>query len=210
MMNALVIFAREPVAGRVKTRLAVGVGAEAAAEIYISLLDHTDETSLASGVEVFLSLAQEPDREWVDGLSLPFEVQGGGDLGERMVVCFRRRFTEGASRTVIIGSDNHRLRQDHIRSAFAALKDNPVVLGPAEDGGYWLVGQREPGVDLFSDIPWSAPNTLEATRSRLQNLGVKWNELETLPDIDTEEDLRKAINDPKVDDELRRRLHAAL
>ena len=210
MTDTLVIFAREPVPGKVKTRLAAGVGVEAAAEIYRSLLDHTVETSLASGVEVFVSLAREPDREWVDGLGLPFEVQGGGDLGERMVECFARRFSNDGGRTVIIGSDNARLRPDHIRSAFAALEDHPVVLGPAEDGGYWLVGQRRPGVDLFSDIPWSAPNTLDATRDRLKALKTPWRELETLPDIDTEEDLQKAINDPKVDEELRRRLHAAL
>jgi len=210
MTDTLVIFAREPVPGTVKTRLAAGVGAEAAAEIYRLLLDHTVETSLASGVEVLLSLAQEPDREWVDGLGLPFEVQGGGDLGERMTECFARRFSNGGERVVIIGSDNAHLESDDIRSALAALEENPVVLGPAEDGGYWLVGQRGPGVDLFSDIPWSAPNTLDATRSRLRDLSVEWHELEVLPDIDTVEDLRGAINDPKVDEELRRRLQAAL
>jgi len=210
MMKALVIFAREPVAGRVKTRLAAGVGAEAAAEIYATLLDHTLREAGRSDVEPVISLAMDPSASWAATLDSPFEIQGRGDLGERMAECFARRFGNGSERVVIIGSDNARLRSDHIRSAFAALKDHPVVLGPAEDGGYWLLWQRRPGADLFSDIPWSASNTLDATRSRLLDLGVKWNELDTLPDIDTVEDLRRAINDPKVDGELRRRLQTAL
>jgi len=210
MMSALVIFAREPVPGRVKTRLATGVGDEAAAEIYATLLEHTLQTAVRSDVEPMISLAADPDASWAATLGVPFEIQGRGDLGERMAECFTRRFSEGAGRTVIIGSDNAGLRPDHIRNAFAELEKHSVVLGPADDGGYWLIGQRTPGIDLFTGVPWSSPKTLDATRSMLQTLDVEWHELETLPDIDTEKDLKQALEDPRVDEDLRRRLHAVL
>lgn len=111
---------------------------------------------------------------------------------------------------MIIGSDNARVLAAHILAAFDALEEDPVVLGPAEDGGYWLVGQRSPGVDLFKEVPWSSPNTLEVTRERLRRLDIRWKELVILPDIDTVEDLRGAINDPRVPEDLRRELDSAL
>lgn len=210
MIEALIIFAREPIHGRVKTRLALGTDAGKATAVYTALLEHTIETARATGVDAMISLAGEPTAIWASGLGVPFEVQSGGDLGIRMAECFDRRFFKGLDRVVIIGSDNARLQPDHIRSAFASLEDEPVVLGPAEDGGYWLVGQQSPGIDLFTGVPWSSSATLEETRKRLKKLGVRWKELETLPDIDTAEDLRRAIKDPRVPEQLRRKLSSAL
>ena len=206
MSDRLVIFAREPVAGRVKTRLATGIGGNAATEVYRRLLEHTIESARATGIDAVVFLAEVPGEAWASTLDHPFEIQGAGDLGRRMGECFSRGFADGASRVVLVGSDNAHIRQDHIRSAFDALGDHRVVLGPADDGGYWLVGQRRPGIDFFSRIPWSDPATLDATRQRLRKLHVAWSELDTLPDIDTAEDLRRAINDPRIDDHLRRRL----
>jgi len=205
--SALVIFAREPIPGRVKTRLAAAVGAETATAVYTALLEHTVATARAAGIGAMISLAGEPGREWAETLDLPFEIQGGGDLGDRMAECFRRRFAEGRTRVVIIGSDNAHLKPEHLQSAFTALDDLPVVLGPADDGGYWIVGQRSPGVDLFTEVPWSSPDTLDATRSRLRTLDIPWRELDSLPDIDTADDLRKAITDPRIDETLRHRLN---
>lgn len=207
MSAALVIFAREPIPGLVKTRLAEVVGAGTATSVYTALLEHTVATARAAGIGAMISLAGEPGREWAETLDLPFEIQGGGDLGERMAECFRRRFAEGRSRVVIIGSDNAHLKPEHLRSAFTALDDLPVVVGPADDGGYWLIGQRAPRVDLFTDVPWSSPDTLEATRVRLRTLDIPWRELDTLPDIDTAEDLGKATTDPRIDETLRSRLN---
>lgn len=209
-MGTLVVFAREPIPGRVKTRLAEGVGAALAASIYTALFDHTLATARESGDEIVVSLASDPDPSWAAALGCRIEIQGRGDLGERMAECFRRRFAEGATRGVIVGSDNAHLRSDHLRSAMAALDARRVVLGPAVDGGYWLVGQRTPGIDLFSGISWSSPETLDATRSRLRAAGVEWSELETLPDIDTVEDLRRAIEDPRLPAALRERLASSL
>jgi len=210
MSEALIIFAREPIHGRVKTRLALGTDAGKATAVYTALLEHTIETARATGVETMISLAGEPTAIWASGLGVPFEVQSGGDLGIRMAECFDRRFFKGLDRVVIIGSDNARLQPGHIRSAFASLEDEPVVLGPAEDGGYWLVGQQSPGIDLFTGVPWSSPNTLEVTRERLKSLDARWKELEILLDIDTVEDLQSAISDPRVSEHLRRKLTSAL
>lgn len=210
MSSELVVFAREPTPGEVKTRLAGGTNAETAAAVYTVLFDHAVETARVTGIEVVISLATRPTPGWAEGLGGPFEVQSGGDLGERLAECCDRRFSGGLDRVVVIGSDNAHVRPAQLLSAFAALDEHPVVFGPAEDGGYWLVGQRSPGVDLFTDVPWSSPNTLEVTRERLRGLDIRWKELDTLPDIDTVEDLRGAINDPRVPEDLRRALASAL
>ena len=200
------VFARQPVVGRVKSRLAEGIGAVRAAAVYGVLLEHTMKTARESGVAAEIWFAEKPDAVWAETLGLPYETQQAGDLGRRMAGCFDHRFAGGCDRTVLIGSDNAHLEPDHVWAALAALDDHPAVLGPADDGGYWLVGQRAPGLDLFSGIPWSRATTMAATRARLQSLGAGWFELETLPDIDTVEDLRRAVDDPRVDKELRRRL----
>jgi rSAM/selenodomain-associated transferase 1 len=208
--DRVVIFGREPVAGRVKTRLASAVGAEAAARVYAVLLEHAIQAAVAAGVDVILSLAEPPSPAWAAPVTLRHEVQSGVDLGRRMAECFHRGFHDGAGRVVIAGSDIARVTSRHLQTAVGALDRHPVVLGPAEDGGYWLVGQRAPGVDLFTEIPWSRAETLEFTRSRLKAHGLDWHELETLPDIDTARDLQRALIDPQVDEELRRRLQLAL
>jgi hypothetical protein len=123
-----------------------------------------------------------------------------------MAAAFAGRFAAGAERVVLVGSDCPGVGAAHVREAAAALAAAPVVLGPAADGGYWLVAQRRPGLDLFTGIPWSASGTLAATRRRLEDLGASWLELEALSDIDTEEDLRSALADETLATGLRRRL----
>ena len=123
---------------------------------------------------------------------------------------FERRFSEGEERVIIIGSDCPMITPEHLPAAADALAERDVVLGPAVDGGYWLVGQRCAGVDLFSDIPGSSHDTLETTRRRLAGIGAGWAEIEELRDIDTREDLVAALDDPSLPEDLCRRLrHAA-
>ena len=110
---------------------------------------------------------------------------------------------------VIIGSDCPALKSRHIVEAFERLADVPVVLGPAGDGGYWLIGQRAPGRLDLTGLPWSSPETLSATRARLRDLGLDWNELEELRDVDRPEDLQWALTDPGIDRELSARLKSA-
>jgi rSAM/selenodomain-associated transferase 1 len=207
--TAAVVFAREPVAGRVKTRLAAEVGDATAALVYEALLEHALAGVAGSGLEPVLSLAEPPSPGWTALRGRRWEVQRPGSLGSRMAEAFDVRFGEGYDRVIVVGSDVPGLRSDHLVSAERALDAADVVLGPATDGGYWLVAQRRSGADLFSGVPWSSPDTLAATRRRLRTLGVKWVELQELNDLDTEADLSAAIADPLIHPELRRRLRQA-
>ena len=206
----VVVFGREPVPGRSKTRLAAGVGGSAAARLYAVTLANTLDVAVASGGRVILSLASVPSGGWVRDFDVSLELQPPGDLGDRMANAFARRFAEGEDRVMIVGSDCPNLTPEHLRGAAVGLDDADVVLGPAADGGYWLVAQRAPGVDLFSDIPWSSHKTLSRTTARLDDIKASWSVLEELADIDTAEELEAAIDDPRTPGDLVRRLLEAL
>jgi rSAM/selenodomain-associated transferase 1 len=192
-LKRIVIYGREPEAGRVKTRLASALGAERAARIYGAVLRHTLREAARCGGDPILALADRPSVEFAARTEIPIEIQRGANLGARMAETFQQQFAAGASRVVVVGSDCPAITADHLDRAFAALQRDRVVLGPAIDGGYWLVGQRSPGADLFSGIPWSTRGTLEATRRRLEELGIRWCELEELGDVDTAEDLDREL-----------------
>ena len=209
-MTTCVVFGREPVPGKVKTRLAAGIGDDAAARVYAVLLDRTLEIAAEGEGRVILSLAETPNPSWAAGLGVRFEVQPGGDLGERMANAFERRFDEGDQRVVVVGSDCGGATPRHIASATSALEWAQVALGPVRDGGYWLVAQRRPGVDVFKGIPWSTAATMSVTRERLTALSVTWAEIEEIGDIDTEADLRAFLDDPRAPREFKRRLCDAI
>lgn len=210
MRSSVVVFGREPLQGRVKTRLAAGIGSAAAARVYAVLLEHVLEVAAESGLPVILSLAECPSAGWAEGLSVPFELQKEGSLGERMADAFARRLAEGDEKVVVVGSDCAALTSALIRRAATALEVNGAVLGPATDGGYYLIGQRAPGIDLFTGVPWSDPQTAVATRERLAAHGVCWSELEVLSDVDTADDLHALLTDPETPPVLARRLAAAI
>jgi rSAM/selenodomain-associated transferase 1 len=205
----VVVFGREPAAGRVKTRLAAGIGGPAAARVYAVTLEHSLEAAIDSGARVVLSLAAAPSDEWARGIECSIEVQGTGDLGDRMADAFERHFSETEERVIIVGSDCPLITPEHLLAAADALAERDVVLGPAIDGGYWLVGQRRPGVDLFSDIPWSSHDTLDQTRQRLADVGASWTEIDELRDIDTKEDFEAALDDPRMPQNLADRMRVA-
>jgi len=191
-MRTVVVFGRQPVPGRVKTRLATGVGAETAAAIYDLLLRQTVCVARAVGYPVVLSLAEPWTEGWQPPADVSLEVQTGGDLGERMGEGFARRFREGCEEVLLIGSDCPEVSDRRLAGAFDELSTHTgVVLGPAADGGYWLVGQRAPGVEIFNDVPWSSPRTLDATRDRLREIAVPWTEVDELRDVDTADDLSR-------------------
>jgi rSAM/selenodomain-associated transferase 1 len=208
--TCVVIFGREPIPGEVKSRLAVGIGAEAAARVYGATLEHTLEVARNSGARVVLSLADVPSGAWARGIDSMVEIQRGDDLGDRMDDAFMRRFAEGESRVVVAGSDCPWFATTHVAKASAKLGGAEVVLGPVADGGYWLVAQRPPGLPIFARIPWSSPETLVRTRKRISALGGTWSELEELVDIDTADDLELALQDPRTPEPLRRRLRDAV
>jgi rSAM/selenodomain-associated transferase 1 len=208
--TCVVVFAREPVPGNVKARLAEGIGAEAAAEVYKATLEHTLEVANTSSARVVVSLADVPSGAWARGIDAALEIQRGEDIGDRMDDAFARRFGEGENRVIIIGSDCPWSAATHIVRASAKLGGVDAVFGPTNDGGYWLVAQRPPGLPLFARIPWSSPKTLDQTRSRIRALGGTWSELEELVDIDTADDLEFVLSDPRTPEPLRQRLRDAV
>ena len=199
--RAIVMFARVPELGRVKTRLAVTVGDERALAIYRGLghlvLARTRSDIRPAGRTI---VAHTPDdggdavRQWL-GDDVQTEPQGDGDLGERMMRAIQRRIGEGSECVVAIGMDCPELSVDLLDAAFAALGEHDVVYGPATDGGYYLVGvhRRVPPSampTLFCGVPWSSPDTLQASLDRASREGLRTMLLERKDDIDTLEDYR--------------------
>lgn len=179
----LSIFARLPVPGEAKTRLIPAVGAEGAAKVYDALLRHTLDAARKSALDFEIRVTGgEPDafRERF-GADLAVVRQGDGDLGARMA--------KVASPCLMIGSDCPGLTAPLLQAAAAALEKLPAVIGPATDGGYYLIGLREPMPWLFDNMTWSTSDVLAQTLSRLDAKGVYSAMLSELADIDTPEDL---------------------
>lgn len=193
MTRTLVIFVKAPVAGRAKTRLAIGVGSGRAAAIYRRLSANT--IAHAAGGEWRTVLAVDPiaalsGYETLWPPRLPRIAQGRGDLGRRI----RRVFDQvGAGPAIIIGSDAPDLRARHIRAAFKALEGADAVFGPAPDGGYWLIGlaRRRGRAPEFKGVRWSSEHALEDTANSLPS-SFRVRRLDMLCDIDTSADLESA------------------
>lgn len=164
MTGEVVIFAKAPVRGTVKTRLARDIGDGAALALYLRMLHGV--VARLSGGEWRLRLAVTPDESVADDALWPLGVdrvaQGGGDLGARML-----RFLAGARQgapVIVVGSDIPGLGAGQVARAFAALQEKPLVFGPAEDGGFYLVGAAErPPAGLFSGVTWSTGSVLADT-----------------------------------------------
>ncbi|UOR05936.1 TIGR04282 family arsenosugar biosynthesis glycosyltransferase [Hymenobacter aerilatus] len=194
----LLIFAREPMLGRVKTRLAAGIGAEAALAVYRELLTHTAQAVAKAQIPATVWLAEaltlplasnEALPEWP---GLPWRVQPAADsLGARMAHAFAEAFAAGATHVAIIGTDCPGLTCAHIAQAFSLLTDHDAVLGPADDGGYYLLGLRQLQPALFENKTWSTPTVLADTLADAQRLNLRTALLPTLHDIDSVEDLAR-------------------
>lgn len=134
--------------------------------------------------------ALEEMRAWLPGMRLL--AQSGPDLGARMADAFARAFARGASRVALVGTDTPGVTRETVALALSALDAADIVLGPAEDGGYYLVALRGPRPALFAGIDWSTPRVLDETRARAAAAGLAVRELTPLADIDTLDDLRRA------------------
>lgn len=191
-MRAVLAFVRAPQAGRVKTRLAATLGAEGALRVYRRLAEHTVREARAVDAELrihFTPAAQEQEvRAWL-GDGPRYLAQAGGDLGARMEAAFRAAFRDGAERVVIVGSDLPDLSAALLRRAFGALDEHLAVLGPARDGGYYLLGVRMMIPGVFDDVPWSTDAVLARTLERMRAAGVEPALLPTLADVDEAQDL---------------------
>lgn len=188
--NLLIIFARNPVLGKVKTRLAREVGDEKALQIYLKLLEHTHKVADHVEAQKHVFYTENVDEfGLLDYFKFQKKIQEGSDLGERMHNAMKSGFDEGYRNVIIIGSDCIELSTEVINEAFEALRTNDCVLGPASDGGYYLIGLRVLQDFLFQDKPWSTSDVLLDTLLDLQNAQLSYKLLPTLNDIDTKTDL---------------------
>ncbi|MEJ1298684.1 MAG: TIGR04282 family arsenosugar biosynthesis glycosyltransferase [Candidatus Sedimenticola sp. (ex Thyasira tokunagai)] len=192
----IVLFAKAPEAGKVKTRLLPVVSAEEAAELYAELLKQTVEKMVRAKLAP-LECWCSPDtshpifQSLVDDFGITLRLQQGADLGIRMERAAGETLTEVQS-LVLIGGDCPALEPHHLSQAFGWLEGGvDAVVGPAEDGGYVLLGLKENSRLLFSDMPWGGNQVLRLTRERLQQLNWCSRELETLWDLDRPTDLER-------------------
>ncbi len=210
---AVIVFAKAPVAGFAKTRLIPALGAQGAAALALHMLQQAVAQAVAARfgpVEVCctpnthhaafqaLALAHSP--------VVALTNQGDGDLGQRMRGAFQRALQQHDA-AILIGTDVPALDAAYLHGARAALERAPVVLGPAMDGGYTLVGLRKPSARvltaLFDNMTWSTPQVLQETRQRLQQIGVAHEALPVLHDVDEAIDLIQVTNWPLMPMEYR-------
>jgi hypothetical protein len=179
------------VLGRVKTRLAKTIGKKKALEIYRDLLRHTMTESQAIDCDKYLFYDEEiiHNDNWSNDIYKK-RVQFGFDLGDKMQNAFELLFKQGYRKCIIIGSDLFELKSQHINDAFIKLECNEVVIGPAEDGGYYLLGLKKTTPSIFKNIDWGNASVLTDTLKKLENTKIDF--LEMLNDIDTIEDLEKS------------------
>ena len=193
--DSVLIFVRAPEPGRVKTRLAAEIGARAALRVYRRLAEHAVAEARALGADVALRIhftpadAGEAVRAWLRDDGAAYLPQAEADLGGRMRAAFEAAFAEGHRRVVIIGSDLPGLTAELLRAGFAGLDRHPVVLGPANDGGYYLLGLRRMIPEILHGIPWSTGEVFERTIERLRVLGITPARLPALGDVDVAADL---------------------
>ena len=196
MSACLVVFAKDPIPGRDKTRLTPRITPDEAAKLYKAFIldiinnarklerNSIDNITVAytrvDAERVFRKLVEHPAN------LLP---QKGRNLGERMKNVFKRSFTEGAKRVVIIGTDSPTLPTSYIQKAFDVLKKVPVVIGPTFDGGYYLVGLSKQNDDIFDGIEWSTSRVFGQTMTRIKSLNTQVYILPPWYDVDTSEDL---------------------
>lgn len=193
--DALIVFARAPELGRVKTRLASEIGDAEALAAYRELGRICWSNALAAraagGCRALVAYTprdgEDAVRAWLTGADA-YVAQQDGDLGERMLAALTAERDGGARRVVVIGTDCPTLSAGALADAFAALADADVVIGPATDGGYYLIGMSRAHRMLFADVPWSSAHTLAVTLGRARAAGLRVAQLHPLSDVDTADD----------------------
>jgi len=189
--NFLIIFVKNFIPGMVKTRLAEKIGMFVALDVYQELVAYTSDVvgAVEADKMVFYSEYVEVE-DMFNGEDTEYNVQTGNSLGERMKNAFQYAFDKGYSRVTIIGSDCHQLTPKHLDEAFDQLEINDVVVGPAQDGGYYLLGLNGPCPALFEGKEYSHEKVFEELVAEINKLELEHHTLETLNDIDTLEDMK--------------------
>lgn len=188
--NLLIIFAKNPELGTVKTRLAKTIGKSAALEVYIKLLERTISITENLNLDkvVYYHERIGTDDLW-NTQSFKKALQKGSDLGEKMNDAFQSAYAEGYDNVCIIGSDCFELTTVIINKAFTALKSKEAVIGAAEDGGYYLLGTAQYHPEFFEGKVWSTDTVFSSTINDFKKLALSYTELPVLRDVDVEADL---------------------
>jgi hypothetical protein len=190
------VFAKRPLAGHAKTRLGEKIGLEESAGIYARFLYQSLFELVAlerADIIIELSLASSADVPYFRFAFPEFQIssQSGGNLGQRFTKSFQKAFDQGATAVVVIGTDIPDLNRTILQSAFDALSENEVVIGPDLDGGYYLIGTRLRDATLFKNIDWSSERVFQQTERLILAQGLTMFYLPTLSDVDTDEDFRR-------------------
>lgn len=185
LQSRLVLFARFPIAGTCKTRLIPALGASGAARVHRLLTERTMSTLRSSGCPVTLAHTGASRADFIRWLGTGFELvdQVEGDLTAKLLAMLY------PAPVIFFGSDTPDLDERHVTAAIRGLESHDVVIGPAEDGGYYLIGLRHALPELFIDMPWSTAKVLPETLTRLERTRIEPLLLETLADCDRPEDL---------------------
>lgn len=207
-MNHLIVFLREPVLGKVKTRLASQIGAAKALEIYRDLLFTTLSATMqcATFSKIHLYFSEEPSTSFLKVLTQRFgknifsvHSQRGDTLGERMTSALQEILMSPSEKGILIGTDTPFLTKEILLEAFDSISVNTVLFGPSLDGGYYLVGCCFPFHDkLFMGVPWSSTDTLRENISVAINLGLETKKLIGMYDIDTRADFERYKRDKRL------------
>ena len=198
-MNILGMFARLPAPGKTKTRLAATVGNDAAAELYAAFVEDLADRCDKIADQFWIAITPNTSRsfDWFEDIAsydASIIPQPDGDLGARISWFFDEAKQQGGERTVLIGSDNPDLPTEIINSAFDGLSESDVVIAPASDGGFVLIGLRGSASDLFTNINWSSATTLTNTIAKAKSLNLTVALLRPWYDIDTVQDLGKLMS----------------
>lgn len=194
--DILIIFLKPFSLGKVKTRLAKDIGDHQALEVYRTLVRHTVQEAqklfLSGGVELCLCYSEEPDTLSRYPGAYQSIVQSDGNLGDRMHNAIEWAHQEGFRKKIIIGSDCASITVAHLTKAYQLLDENDLVIGPAEDGGYYLIGVKAPDEAIFKDIHWSTNSVYDSTLKNIREARLRVDNLDMLSDIDTLQDLEAA------------------
>ena len=187
--DLIIIFTRNPELGKVKTRLAKTIGDASALKIYELLLNHTEKTirNINCDKAVYYSIKLRDNDLWDNSIYQKHQ-QKGHDLGKRMLNAFTEAFNNNYKKVVIVGSDLFDLQPKHLKDAFNQLDKNDAVIGPAQDGGYYLLGMKTLHRQVFSNKVWGTSTVLRDTLQDIKHINVHL--LEELNDIDTYDDIK--------------------
>lgn len=200
--DRVIIFTRYPTPGKTKKRLIPALGPVGAADLHREMTENTVTVARRAvagkpmSVEVCLDGGSAAQMERWLGPGLAFSAQVHRGFGERLLTAFEKAFQGGAVRVVLLGTDIPEVSEKYVDQAFEALENNDLVLGPSEDGGYWLLGLKK-SADLFQGIAWGTERVLEQTLDSAREEGLTVHLLETLTDVDREEQLERLMPDWK-------------